>query len=162
MTITYGIVVFVFIHFYPAPCAVLLIRELSPWGCNSKIVEKKGCHYVDKVIKIVGTSVPYHLENTYNRKTIQCFYPPNFLFVISDKCHIRLLPETSQLARLCCNKNVFVFSCFLSNRLWSLSDRTLLARVDLEQKIRSLAFHSDGSQLAAGLSDGSFMVLKAR
>ncbi|CAB3992368.1 echinoderm microtubule-associated -like 6 [Paramuricea clavata] len=49
-----------------------------------------------------------------------------------------------------------------SIRLWSLSDRTLLARVDLEQKIRSLAFHPDGSQLAAGLSDGSFMVLKAR
>ena len=92
----------------------------------------------------------------------QFSFSPWLCAVINDECHIRLLPETSQLAQLCCNKNVFVFSCFLSSRLWSLSDRTLLARVDLKQKIRSLAFHPDGSQLAAGLSDGSFMVLKAR
>ena len=39
---------------------------------------------------------------------------------------------------------------------------TLLARTDLDQKVRSLGFNADGSHLAAGLGDGSFMVLKAR
>ena len=39
---------------------------------------------------------------------------------------------------------------------------TLLARTDLDQKARSLGFSADGSHLAVGLGDGSFMVLKAR
>ena len=39
---------------------------------------------------------------------------------------------------------------------------TLLARTDLDQKVRSLGFNADGSHLSAGLGDGSFMVLKAR
>ena len=39
---------------------------------------------------------------------------------------------------------------------------TLLARTDLDQKARSLGFGADGSHLAVGLGDGSFMVLKAR
>lgn len=49
-----------------------------------------------------------------------------------------------------------------SVRLWSMSDMTLLARTDLEQKARSVGFSPDGSHLAVGLGDGSFMVLKAR
>ena len=49
-----------------------------------------------------------------------------------------------------------------SVRLWSMSDMTLLARTDLDQKARSLGFSPDGSHLAVGLGDGSFMVLKAR
>ena len=48
------------------------------------------------------------------------------------------------------------------SRLWSMSDMTLLARTDLDQKARSLGFSADGSHLAVGLGDGSFMVLKAR
>jgi len=47
-------------------------------------------------------------------------------------------------------------------RLWSMSDMALLARTDLDQKARSLGFSADGSHLAVGLGDGSFMVLKAR
>ena len=39
---------------------------------------------------------------------------------------------------------------------------SLLARTDLEHKVRSLAFNADGSHLAAGLGNGSFVVLKAR
>lgn len=39
---------------------------------------------------------------------------------------------------------------------------TLLATTDLDQKARSLGFSADGSHLAVGLGDGSFMVLKAR
>ena len=39
---------------------------------------------------------------------------------------------------------------------------TLLARTDLDQKVRSLSFNADGSHLAVGQGDGSFMVLKAR
>lgn len=49
-----------------------------------------------------------------------------------------------------------------SVRLWSMSDMTLLARTDLNQKARSLGFSPDGSHLGVGLGDGSFMVLKAR
>ncbi|PFX18604.1 Echinoderm microtubule-associated protein-like 6 [Stylophora pistillata] len=49
-----------------------------------------------------------------------------------------------------------------SVRLWSMLDMTLLARTDLDQKVRSLGFNADGSHLAVGLGDGSFMVLKAR
>ncbi|XP_046848411.1 echinoderm microtubule-associated protein-like 6 [Xenia sp. Carnegie-2017] len=49
-----------------------------------------------------------------------------------------------------------------SIRLWSFSDRLLLARIDLDHMIRSLAFHPDGSQIAGGLSNGSFIVLKTR
>ena len=81
MTIAYGIVVFAFIHFYPAPCAVLLIGEtkLSPSGCNSKIVEKKGCHYVDKDIKIVGTSDPIG-------KPFNVSIHPIFFFTMAVRC----------------------------------------------------------------------------
>jgi len=43
-----------------------------------------------------------------------------------------------------------------------MSEMTLLARTDLDQKARSLGFSADGSHLAVGLGDGSFMVLKAR
>lgn len=43
-----------------------------------------------------------------------------------------------------------------------MTDLGLLARTDLEQKVRSLAFNADGSHLAVGLGNGSFMVLKAR
>lgn len=43
-----------------------------------------------------------------------------------------------------------------------MADKSLLARNDLDQKIRSVAFNSDGSHLAVGLVDGSFKVLKAR
>ncbi|XP_077993248.1 echinoderm microtubule-associated protein-like 6 [Glandiceps talaboti] len=47
-------------------------------------------------------------------------------------------------------------------RLWSMTDHTMLSRTTLDQNIRSVAFNQDGSQLAAGLSDGSFIVLKTR
>jgi microtubule-associated protein-like 6 len=43
-----------------------------------------------------------------------------------------------------------------------MADKSLLARTDLEQKIRSVSFNADGSHLGVGLGDGSFCVLKAR
>ncbi|EDO48487.1 predicted protein, partial [Nematostella vectensis] len=49
-----------------------------------------------------------------------------------------------------------------SVRLWSMADKSLLARTDVDQKVRSVAFNADGTHLAVGLSDGSFMILKAR
>ena len=38
----------------------------------------------------------------------------------------------------------------------------ILSKTTLEQKIRSCTFDQDGGQLAVGLMDGSFMVLKSR
>ncbi|KAG7257658.1 hypothetical protein CRUP_015754, partial [Coryphaenoides rupestris] len=49
-----------------------------------------------------------------------------------------------------------------SVRLWSLSDHTLLARCNMEEAVRSVAFNNDGSQLALGMKDGSFTVLRVR
>uniref|UniRef100_A0A4W4FP77 HELP domain-containing protein n=1 Tax=Electrophorus electricus TaxID=8005 RepID=A0A4W4FP77_ELEEL len=49
-----------------------------------------------------------------------------------------------------------------SIRLWSLADHTLLARCNMEEAVRSVAFNSDGSQLALGMKDGSFTVLRFR
>ncbi|XP_076879607.1 echinoderm microtubule-associated protein-like 6 isoform X2 [Brachyhypopomus gauderio] len=49
-----------------------------------------------------------------------------------------------------------------SVRLWSLSDHTLVARCNMEEAIRSVSFNSDGSQLALGMKDGSFTVLRVR
>ncbi|XP_034043528.1 echinoderm microtubule-associated protein-like 6 [Thalassophryne amazonica] len=49
-----------------------------------------------------------------------------------------------------------------SVRLWSLPDHTLLARCNMEQSVRSVSFNSDGSQLALGMKDGSFTVLRVR
>lgn len=49
-----------------------------------------------------------------------------------------------------------------SVRIWSSEDKTLLAKTEMEQNIRSLAFNHDGSHLAVGMSDGSFTVLKTK
>lgn len=37
-----------------------------------------------------------------------------------------------------------------------------ISKVSVDQKIRSCAFDADGSHIALGLTDGSFMVLKTR
>ncbi|KAM7408259.1 hypothetical protein PAMA_002117 [Pampus argenteus] len=49
-----------------------------------------------------------------------------------------------------------------SVRLWSLMDHTLIARCNMEEAVRSVAFSVDGSQLALGMKDGSFTVLRVR
>ncbi|XP_046714063.1 echinoderm microtubule-associated protein-like 6 isoform X3 [Silurus meridionalis] len=49
-----------------------------------------------------------------------------------------------------------------SVRLWSLSDHTLIARCNMEEAVRSVCFNNDGSQLALGMKDGSFTVLRVR
>ncbi|KAM6977453.1 echinoderm microtubule-associated protein-like 6 [Aplochiton taeniatus] len=49
-----------------------------------------------------------------------------------------------------------------SVRLWSLAEHTLLARCNMEEAVRSLSFNNDGSQLALGMKDGSFTVLRVR
>ncbi|XP_029706344.1 echinoderm microtubule-associated protein-like 6 isoform X7 [Takifugu rubripes] len=49
-----------------------------------------------------------------------------------------------------------------SVRLWSLADHTLLARCNMEESVRSVSFNNDGSQLALGMKDGSFTVLRVR
>lgn len=64
---------------------------------------------------------------------------------------------------LCCFLfKSFINKLFFNYRLWSMADRSLLARTDLDQKIRSVSFSADSSHLAVGLGDGSFRVLKAR
>lgn len=47
-------------------------------------------------------------------------------------------------------------------RLWSLVDHGLIARCNMEEAVRSVAFSVDGSQLALGMKDGSFTVLRVR
>lgn len=47
-------------------------------------------------------------------------------------------------------------------RLWSLVDHTLIARCNMEEAVRSAAFSLDGQQLALGMKDGSFTVLRVR
>ncbi|XP_071235743.1 echinoderm microtubule-associated protein-like 6 isoform X1 [Salvelinus alpinus] len=49
-----------------------------------------------------------------------------------------------------------------SVRMWSLADHTLIARCNMEEAVRSVAFSHDGSQLALGMKDGSFTVLRVR
>ncbi|KAI4812331.1 hypothetical protein KUCAC02_023729 [Chaenocephalus aceratus] len=47
-----------------------------------------------------------------------------------------------------------------SVRLWSLVDHALIARCNMEEAVRSVAFSVDGYQLALGMKDGSFTVLR--
>ncbi|XP_032820802.2 echinoderm microtubule-associated protein-like 6 isoform X1 [Petromyzon marinus] len=49
-----------------------------------------------------------------------------------------------------------------SVRLWSLADHALIARCNMEEAVRSAAFSPDGTQLALGMKDGSFTVLRVR
>ncbi|XP_075902321.1 echinoderm microtubule-associated protein-like 6 [Nelusetta ayraudi] len=49
-----------------------------------------------------------------------------------------------------------------SVRLWSLVDHALIARCNMEEAVRSVAFSLDGQQLALGMKDGSFTVLRVR
>lgn len=51
---------------------------------------------------------------------------------------------------------------FLVLRLWSLADHALIARCNMEEAVRSVSFSPDGSQLALGMKDGSFIVLRVR
>ena len=43
-----------------------------------------------------------------------------------------------------------------------MQNNTLLSRTTLEEAIRSCGFSNDGSQLAVGMDDGSFMVLRTK
>ena len=43
-----------------------------------------------------------------------------------------------------------------------MSNFELLSKASLDQKIRACSFDPDGQHIAAGLTDGSFMVLRAR
>lgn len=56
----------------------------------------------------------------------------------------------------------FVCCFVLVPRLWSLADHALIARCNMEEAVRSVAFSPDGSQLALGMKDGSFIVLRVR
>ncbi|XP_012942464.1 echinoderm microtubule-associated protein-like 6 isoform X2 [Aplysia californica] len=47
-------------------------------------------------------------------------------------------------------------------RLWNMSNHELLSKVAVDQKIRACAFDPEGQHIAIGLTDGSFMVLRAR
>ncbi|KAL5008221.1 hypothetical protein ScPMuIL_013802 [Solemya velum] len=47
-------------------------------------------------------------------------------------------------------------------RLWNMNNFEILSKTTLDQKIRSCSLDPDGTHLAVGLVDGSFMVLKAR
>ena len=47
-------------------------------------------------------------------------------------------------------------------RVWNLADRTLVACHPTPHAVRSLAYSPDGSQLSAGMQDGSFVVLNAK
>ncbi|XP_064600933.1 echinoderm microtubule-associated protein-like 6 [Liolophura sinensis] len=47
-------------------------------------------------------------------------------------------------------------------RLWNTSNKELMSKTTLDQKIRSCAFDGEGSHIAVGLTDGSFMVLRSR
>ena len=58
------------------------------------------------------------------------------------------------------NKSNFV--PFVYFRLWNMNNCELLSRTSVDQKVRSCAFDGDGSHLALGLIDGSFMVLRTR
>ncbi|XP_069464337.1 echinoderm microtubule-associated protein-like 6 isoform X1 [Ambystoma mexicanum] len=49
-----------------------------------------------------------------------------------------------------------------SVRLWSLADHALIARCNMEEAVRSVSFTPDGSQVALGMKDGSFTVLRVR
>lgn len=43
-----------------------------------------------------------------------------------------------------------------------MNNHELLSKTTLEQKIRSCAFDNEGGQLAVGMMDGSYLVLKSR
>ncbi|XP_013391678.1 echinoderm microtubule-associated protein-like 6 [Lingula anatina] len=47
-------------------------------------------------------------------------------------------------------------------RLWNMVDNELLSRTSLDHPIRSCALNEDGTQIAAGMNDGSFIVLKTK
>lgn len=68
-------------------------------------------------------------------------FPEKWLYIQSDLTHLII---------------IYYF------RVWNLSNQTILAKTTLEQPIRSCAFSADGSQLAVGMTDGSFMALNAR
>ncbi len=43
-----------------------------------------------------------------------------------------------------------------------MEDNTLMAKTEVDQNIRSVAFNNDGSHLAVGMADGSFIVFKPK
>ncbi|XP_046338524.1 echinoderm microtubule-associated protein-like 6 isoform X1 [Haliotis rufescens] len=47
-------------------------------------------------------------------------------------------------------------------RLWNMNNFELLSKATLDQKIRSCSFDNEGQHIAAGFTDGSFMVLRSR
>ncbi|KAJ8309461.1 hypothetical protein KUTeg_014335 [Tegillarca granosa] len=47
-------------------------------------------------------------------------------------------------------------------RLWSMNNFEILSKTTVDQKIRSCGFDLEGSQIALGMMDGSFMVLRSR
>jgi len=45
-------------------------------------------------------------------------------------------------------------------RLWSLVDRALVMRASVESPARSCAFNGDGTQIAVGCKNGTFVVFR--
>ncbi len=66
-------------------------------------------------------------------------------------------PRSMQLLTFVC---VMLFVSV--SRLWNMQGFTLLSRTTVDAAVRSCAFSHDGSMLAVGLSDGSFLVLKTK
>ena len=63
---------------------------------------------------------------------------------------------------VCLFVDVVSVICTLVFRIWSMTERALLGRKDLDQKARSAAFSPDGIHLAVGLMNGSFIVLRTK
>ena len=47
-------------------------------------------------------------------------------------------------------------------RIWNIIDKRLLSKLNVGSHVRSCAFDLDGSHIAAGLDDGSFVVFKVK
>lgn len=74
----------------------------------------------------------------------------------------RVMTGLPALSWLMTMRSWFCFLLCFVLRLWSLADHALIARCNMEEAVRSVAFSPDGSQLALGMKDGSFIVLRVR
>ena len=50
----------------------------------------------------------------------------------------------------------------LFSRIWNYVDKVLLEKCDVGDAVRSCAFDAEGTHISAGLTNGSFIVLKVK
>eukprot|EP00736_Rhodelphis_marinus_P002340 Rmarinus@m.17215 len=142
--------------------------DVSPWAENDQESMKSGFRKMD-VIQLPGE---FKNEPPVELRGLDCIPISNVFVAGTNKCSIWEVDETPEpliqghTADLYgvdfhpLDEDVFATACESEMLcIWSSADKKMLRSVDLDNKLRSVAYSPDGEFLAVGMADGSLKVV---